>query len=229
MILKAALLACVSAVSNAYAVVTYAYTSPELINVWDYSRPKTSPLYISISFSDDGDKLLNWSVSHDSIGSVSSNDFSYLLFAFQTDANGQITSWYFDAGLYNFYIAEKTYSRFFFSYSGLSGNKTFGYGPINPDESADYAYQSTSPLPDESSVIWNMQGDVYGLPSGTGIWSYDMSFKSMDFAGNKTGTLHSASDGLVPSASPVPEPETYALMLVGLAVVGAAAKRRKAH
>ncbi len=30
------------------------------------------------------------------------------------------------------------------------------------------------------------------------------------------------------SVSPIPEPETYALMLAGLALVGAAAKRRKA-
>ena len=29
--------------------------------------------------------------------------------------------------------------------------------------------------------------------------------------------------------SPIPEPETYALMLAGLAVVGAAAKRRRAQ
>ncbi len=31
-----------------------------------------------------------------------------------------------------------------------------------------------------------------------------------------------------PTAATPPEPETYALMLAGLAVVGAAAKRRKA-
>jgi hypothetical protein len=30
------------------------------------------------------------------------------------------------------------------------------------------------------------------------------------------------------NVSPIPEPETYALMLAGLAVVGAAARRRKA-
>jgi hypothetical protein len=35
-------------------------------------------------------------------------------------------------------------------------------------------------------------------------------------------------DGNVPVTSPIPEPETYALMLAGLAVVGAAAKLRKA-
>jgi hypothetical protein len=34
-----------------------------------------------------------------------------------------------------------------------------------------------------------------------------------------------STDGV--SVSPVPEPETYALMLAGLAVVGAAAKRQR--
>jgi hypothetical protein len=50
----------------------------------------------------------------------------------------------------------------------------------------------------------------------------------LDFVGsyNMTGTNDFSFGGTV-SAAPIPEPETYAMLLVGLGMLGFAARRRK--
>lgn len=48
----------------------------------------------------------------------------------------------------------------------------------------------------------------------------------VDITGNATGAFGGAY-GITLSAAPVPEPETYAMLLAGLGVMGAIARRRK--
>ncbi len=65
--------------------------------------------------------------------------------------------------------------------------------------------------------------DVFGSPLVGNFW-YSSSDSSYAADGDFLGTFEATKS----SVSPIPEPETYALMLAGLALVGAAARRRQA-
>ena len=68
---------------------------------------------------------------------------------------------------------------------------------------------------------------VYSGAPSTVAWNFFVGGSGLAGFGSNT-TPFSAVAVRASVTSPVPEPETYALMLAGLAVVGAAAKRRKA-
>lgn len=132
------------------------------------------------------------------------------------------------------------------SFSGLIGNVTA-------------AHIHCCTLPGSNVGVASMTPSFAGFPTGVKAGSYDQTFNmalassyNAAFITNNGGTVSSAFNALVAGLddgkayfnlhtssftggelrgllAPVPEPETYALMLGGLAVVGAvAARRRKA-
>jgi hypothetical protein len=138
------------------------------------------------------------------------------------DAGYNITStfselaymYYVNLGLKGAYGPSGTYQSDY----GIFGNGTQGgqrdvVGPVKNLRSSLY-WSGTlyPPAPEDSAWYFETttgsQGNLYGLGNAHYAWA--------------------VRDGDV-LVSAVPVPETYALMLAGLAVVGAAAKRRKAH
>jgi hypothetical protein len=103
-------------------------------------------------------------------------------------------------------------------------NSTF-YGPsFNWTMGAGNAITGT--LATDGSIHW-----FYGYDEDTGGKTSLASFglgSNLDFVGsyNMTGTNDFSFGGTV-SAAPIPEPETYAMLLVGLGMLGFAARRRK--
>jgi hypothetical protein len=97
----------------------------------------------------------------------------------------------------------------------VAGNAHLAFG-IDPGVLADLQFSSHLNGSDTQSLFTQANsGAIYNLP-GTRISS------------SAIGGVELAGTIDPPPISPVPEPETYALMLAGLAVVGAAARRRQA-
>ncbi len=100
--------------------------------------------------------------------------------------------------------------------------ETFGGNGL----SASYRYGGNALFPNGRYNDWTVgDGDIYGLPLAGSL----RQIAGVDpFIG-----IHEAANLINVSASfqaaPIPEPETYALMLAGLALVGAAARRRRAR
>jgi len=100
----------------------------------------------------------------------------------------------------------------------------------NADASGRDTSDDTPEQIDNLALFSNVQSYTYwsGLElAGTfnvRVFNTDNGFQGIFYRGNE-GYALAVRDGNV---SPIPEPETYALMLAGLAVVGAAARRRKA-
>jgi len=109
-------------------------------------------------------------------------------------------------------------------------------GPLDPDHpyanDSFYSYADSTfdvTLKQGASVVGSFQ---FNAPDGTlafvGVWS-DSAFDRMEIR-EISGGIEDEYFGqfYTGSAAPVPEPETYALMLAGLGLVGFAARRNRA-
>lgn len=124
-----------------------------------------------------------------------------------------------------------------FTFSGIAGLSIYGdAAPLQPVSSiiasdmlsfASLAYADAADRVGFGLGAWlDRAGGLFSLTNNAGLVSLSITNNTASLL---TGTLRVASYVNVTSiASPAPEPETYAMLLLGLAVVGATARRRGA-
>lgn len=124
-----------------------------------------------------------------------------------------------------------------FTFSGIAGLSIYGdAAPLQPVSSiiasdmlsfASLAYADAADRVGFGLGAWlDRAGGLFSLTNNAGRVSLSITNNTASLL---TGTLRVASYVNVTSiASPAPEPETYAMLLLGLAVVGATARRRGA-
>lgn len=92
--------------------------------------------------------------------------------------------------------------------------------------SASYQFTATGAI----TAIWTGLGSFSNVSADGGVWSINNAFGNQRVIGLSFDIPHGAnpqSDFTLVSVSAVPEPETYALLLAGLGLIGCVARRRK--
>jgi len=127
----------------------------------------------------------------------------------------------------------------FFTKSSTVGVSSFS-DSVSAAGYLNFSFQTTDPRKDRvtvSNTVGNVKDASFGITSGysQGGKSYDYALLFNDCGGNgcKNGGDTDFDDFVVgvqfTAVSPVPEPETYAMLLAGLALIGSVAKRRKSN
>lgn len=210
-------------VGSASANITFTYKGgPIYENSSDYGNfgQLYDPINATLIVSDDGKHLIDWTISQTNLGTLKLGDmeriasengkvFSYadenLMLPFgttvslQTDEQGNVNSWNFNVGVpvSPFAIDENGY------WWGVS-------------EKFIFAKDKDGSAVDSIRFDDSYGPDIWGLAHNSGgSWTSDGVISKMDLA------VHTGYNGFDTgvNVSPVPEPETYAMMLLGLITV----------
>lgn len=202
-----------SIAAPAFAIVTYTYTGNTLIADLNDERiiPAVDPIIITMNFSDDGSTLIDWSTSQAQVGTISKSNTSDITapnllprLNLRTDESGQVSSWFvsvlsiWDLGDPN------NGANYYQNILSFNGQDYDGY-ELDPYflQSWDQAL-ALAPLPTREMIAYGSNQ----ISSGT--WTYSSALANLDYK----------------SVLPVPEPETYAMLIAGLGLIGIS--RRKA-
>lgn len=96
---------------------------------------------------------------------------------------------------------------------------------LNPDFTANLAADSNAPV--QPNGVNPGEWVSFRFLTGTTSTANDLYSGDLRVGLHVQGFANGGSESFVTVASPAPEPETYALMLAGLAVVGASVRRKR--
>lgn len=194
---------------TAHANVTYNYSSNTLEPWLGFELMQPSPLTLSLDFSDDGSTLVNWSAHQQEIGMITKADTIGLgsgltpHLSLTTDSTGQVVSWY--VSVHTSYGTDG--SDGIYKQSALSFSEQVFGQPLSPGQPSAWDLVTLiSPLPERKALF------IAHTLRNPGTWSSIGSIANLNYQS---------------SVTPVPEPETYAMMLAGLGLIGGIARRRK--
>ncbi len=201
--LQTAVIAATLAFSGAAHATTTTYDFGSYLTGWSGSAPSD---FATLTANDtDGSGTWNFMLTlNSSFDSFASSAFiGSLGFAFNPDADGRYTTTLIDSNIDNATVGFTTAGGF----TGFDFQSTFSSRNSN---------DSRLDAPSEW-ISWSVAGLSDKSLSGLYLHVQGLGTNGEDSA--KYGT----------SVSPVPEPETYAMMLAGLGLMGFAARRRKAN
>jgi PEP-CTERM motif len=108
---------------------------------------------------------------------------------------------------------------------GASPSNLPGGQNLNPDFSANLGADSNAPV--QQSGVNPGEWVSFRFVTGTTDTASDLFSGDLRVGLHVQGFANGGSESFVTVASPAPEPETYALMLAGLAMVGASLRRKR--
>lgn len=202
-----------------FANVTYLYTGNAMETIFDdelsdmylpQPLPTADPVLMSLTFSDNGNSLVDWSVSQTGLGSITMLDTKGLrgglspLISLKTTPSGEVDSWYVSVYTPS-PICETCYSESALSYKGMIDGQ-----PLYP-----YSIES-----------WDLALTRDGI-GGSNAVTYLASKQNDPGTWTSSGTLPSLNYHQTFILQQIPEPETYAMLLAGLGLFGFIAHRRK--
>jgi hypothetical protein len=109
-----------------------------------------------------------------------------------------------------------------------NGTQQQNYGIFNDNQNQWWAQNDVGPVNNlQNNAYWS--GTRYPDNPSLGAWmlTFNNGFSNGYYAPSYEFYAWAVRDGDVASAAPIPEPETYAMLLAGLGLLGLTAKRRK--